>query len=236
MSETAAKSIPILAEVQHEDASITGYSDYTAIRNDILNGNLKRDEQARRVTYNNTEAKPGKWMTLQKLVAGDFQARCLYEPVMAHAVKGLSIGWTVGFVLKALDTAASYFAANTTAGLLWVAFVGLILISMVPSLSKANIAALVVGFLAIKLGMGNLWFAVIAVGIFSILGVAPFGMAVGSVVGLIRKKKLPSAPDAEPEGGRTLLLGFVLPILWGTAFMALYFLWLNPLLYRMLGA
>lgn len=235
MSEAAVKNNPMIAEVQHDDASITSYSDYTALRDDILSGKLARDEQARKVVYVNSVAKPGKWTTVQKLVKSNFQTRCLYEPIMAHAMKGFTIGWVVGFFLKSLDSAVTYFTVNPTAGVLWIIFVGLILISMIPSLSKANMGAMVVGFLAIYLGMGNLWLAAIAVGIVAFLGVAPFGMAVGSVVGLIRKRHLPSAPDAKPEGSRAFLLSFVLPILWGAAFIALYLLWLNPLLYQWLG-
>ena len=232
MSEASPNSNPIIAEVQHDDASITSYSDYSAIHNDILSGRLARGEPARKVVYVSSVAKPGKWITVKELVKSHFPTRCLYEPIMAHAIKGLTIGWIVGVALKALDTATTYFSVNPTAGIIWIAFVGLILISMIPSLSKANLGAMGIGFLAIYLGFGNLWFGIIAVGIVSFLGAAPFGMAVGSIVGLIRRRKLPSAPDAEPEGGRAVLLGIVLPILWGIAFIALYLLWLNPLLYQ----
>ena len=224
-----------IVEAMQDDGQIESYSDYDDLYKDILDGRLSRNQKARQVLYVKTEAKPGKWTELKKIAKLNFKTRCLYEPIHAHTMRGMLIGWLVGFILKGLDTSVLYFQADAGAGLLWLIFFGSFLLSVHPKARRiASFVPIIVGMLAIFRGMGNIWITVIAAGIVSFLGGAPFGMAIGTIVGHNRKRKLPAAPDAEPEGARAYVMGIAVPLMAGTAFLVIYFLWLTPLMVKWL--
>jgi hypothetical protein len=224
----------IIVEIKGNEEQIIGYTSFNGIRDDILNGKITRNQEARRVAYEKGEAKPGKWLTVWKLSKSDFKVRSLYEPVMAHIMKGMMIGFMIGCILKALDTTITFFVVDSMAGIIWLVFAGFTILGSVLKNNTLNMVAMGIGFLSIFLGMGNVFFTILAVMIVGFLGVAPLGMITGTIVGSIRKHKLSAAPDAEPEGSRIFLLGILLPLLWEISFFALYFYWLNPLIFNWL--
>jgi hypothetical protein len=230
MSEVCASKVSVIAEIKGDDGQITGYTNFNGIRDAILNGIIKRNQEARNVVYVKDEAKPGNWIPVWKLAKKDFKARSLYEPVMAYTMKGMMIGFLIGVILKALDTTITFFVINPMAGFLWLIFAGCMVLGSVLKNSTINMVGMGVGFLSIWLGMGNIFFTIIGVMIIGFLGVTPFGMIIGTIVGSIRRHKLPVAPDVGPEGSRVFLLGIMLPLLWEILFIALYIFWLNPLI------
>jgi len=68
----------------------------------------------------------------------------------------------------------------------------------------------------------------------ALLGSFP-GMAIGGLVGLIRKRSLPIAQDAIPEQLGVVLRAVVAPLVGGIGLIASYFLIFNPWLAALLG-
>ncbi len=231
MAQSQAQTASNLTiEVNRKSGETVSYQNHNDLKQAILSGELTRDLQARTITQVKGVAKPGKWRTLEKEAGRNAVTRYLYQPVWAHALRGLLIGWLAGFLIKGADSAITYYMAGFLPGLLWTVFILAIAVSFIPKLYNVMYVAFVAGLIAIIAKFGNLWFGAIAVAIVAFLGVAPFGMAIGTIVGYVRKKKVITAPDAVPEGPRTYWLGIILPVIVGAGFLVLYFMVLNPLL------
>lgn len=217
-------------EVNGKSGETTTYANHNELKQAILNGELKRDLQARTVIQSKGVAKPGKWRTLEKVASRNAITRYLYKPIWAYTLRGLMLGWIIGFLIKGADSAITYFSAGFLPGLLWTIFIAAIALSFLPKLSMLMWLAFVAGFIAIVSNLGNLWFGAFAVALVALLGVAPFGMAIGTIVGYNKKKKITTAPDAMPEGPKAYILGIILPVIVGAGFLVLYFVVLNPLM------
>ena len=223
-------------EVRHTDGQVVGYADFKDMRQAILDGKLLRTQEARVVVYDKKRDKTGKWTNVEKIANSNWQTSILYRPIWAHTMRGMMIAWYVGFVLKVLDTAVLYFQIDSLIGLLWTIFGGAIAVSIVfKKVRWAMPAAVVVGLIAIFKGGGNLWLGALAAGIISFLVAAPFGMTIGTIVGHARRRNLPRALDAVPEGAKPYVLGIVVPLVVSAIFIPLYLLWLNPMIIRWLS-
>jgi len=223
-------------EVRQAEDQIIGYENSQSFHQAILDGKLQRGQEARTITHDKTGAKTGKWISVEKLAGREFRIQSLYKPIWAHTIRGLLIGWFVGFILKALDSAVLYFQINTTTALLWSVFIGATILSFVPKMQKAGSVVMITGLIAIFTGNGNLWLGALSVGIVSLLAAAPFGMVIGTIVGHIRRPGLPKAFDAVPEGIKPYLFGIVLPLLFAVIFIPVYLFVLNPMLINWLNA
>ena len=225
------KAGTLMIEVRRIDSQVVSYEDFKEMRQAILDGKLQRTQEARAVIYDKKGEKTGKWVSVEKVADRDYRTQLLYRPIWAHTMRGMMIGWYVGFILKALDTAILYFQTNSKIGILWTIFT---IASAVGFISKKLrwtwSAAVVVGFIAILIGGGNFWMGALAAGIISFLAAAPFGMAIGTIFGLARRRSLPRALDAVPEGAKPYILGILVPLVVAAVFIPFYLLWLNPMI------
>ncbi len=142
---------------------------------------------------------------------------------------GLIWGAVAGIGLKVLDSFAGLCSANPTIGMLFLLAAGVCAIPRMGWTLMLGIT-LLFNFFAKVNGLPNVNLFVMVLGALfagALLGCFP-GMAVGGVVGLLRRKGLPQAPDARPEGGVFLKL-VVLPTILGAGIWAAYLLWLIPL-------
>ena len=195
------------------------------LRDDILGGRLTSNS----AVAVHAKTADGSWsqatLPLLGIVRGTFKLRVLYEPVWAHALAGLKWGGLAGIGLKLLDTFVRLAVADVGVGVMFLVAAGLCL---VPRLGMgAMIFATIVMSRFTKL---NLFFAV--VGSFvagAALGCLP-GMAVGGVVGLLRRRRLHLAPDALSEGSDVALKAVALPLLGAVGVWALYGLVIVPAL------
>lgn len=81
----------------------------------------------------------------------------------------------------------------------------------------------------------NLWITVLTLMLFGTVFGGPAGMAVATVVGIIRKRRCPRAADASHEGIKPILLGLVIPVIWLGMSIPFYVYWLNPRIYELLS-
>jgi len=230
-----AATTPVI-EIRQIDGQVVRYEDLKDIRQAILEGKLQRTQEARVVIYNKKGENIGKWVSVEKIADRDYRTQILYKPIWAHTMRGMAIGWYVGFVLKVLDTAVLYFQINSRIGLLWTIFAGVSAVGIVSKrLRWALPVALVIAIIAMFIGGGHFWIGILAAGIISFLAAAPFGMAIGTIVGHTRRHNLPIALDAVPEGAKPYILGIAVPLVFAAAFIPFYLLWLNPMIIEWLS-
>jgi hypothetical protein len=192
-------------------------------RKDILDGVLN----AASAVDVHAKTKDGQWSKttspLTQFAKGFFKLRVLYEPVWSHAMTGLTWGALTGIGLKFLDTLILLGSVDPGLAFLFVVVAAVCAIPRIGVLAMIGISIVMMRFAKANLFVTLL--AVMATG--SILGCLP-GMAIGGAIGLGRKKNLPLAPDAKPEGGIMVLKALVLPLLGAAALWALYLFVFNP--------
>jgi hypothetical protein len=199
-----------------------------ALRTAITEG--RHDKDAEVVVHSKTEEK---WSesksTLAELAQNHFPLRVLYQPVWSHAMAGLKWGALVGIGLKLLDTFVLLGSVDPGLALLLLLAAG---VCFIPRLGFG--AVLVMSFVMMKFTQVNL-FLVLGVASLTgaLLGCLP-GMAIGGIIGLIRRSSLPVAKDASPEAPGTAYQAVVLPMVGGGALLAFYLFVFNPWLLGLL--
>jgi hypothetical protein len=211
-----------IIEVKLPNGEVNRYEDHSVLREEIINGTMRRDFRARVITKSDAEEKEVEWSTLEKVVDTSFELQLLYKPVWAHTMKGAVYGALVGILLKALDTTVTLFAIDATAGVVWLLVVGSLF-------AKRWWAPAIAIFVAVKLGIqSNLFITALAVAVVGSVFGAPAGMLIGTIVGICRKRKIPMANDADAEGKRTYVYGLVFPTFFLATMIPLYVFWLIP--------
>ena len=168
-------------------------------------------------------------MILQLLkLDSKLKTRQLRRPVSTHTLRGLLYGGCAGIVLKMIDSACTYFHANTSLGILFAIIgVGALFGTKWPVLWVA------VPFIyrVLPLRSGTATAVVLAVLCSALLGAlfgGPAGMAIGTIIGRIREKKMQKAPDTVAEGSRSILAGLWAPLAFLALATPLYVLWVIP--------
>jgi len=193
------------------------------LRRDVLDGVLNGAS----LVEIHAKSQDGKWVKtsspLAQFAKGHFKLRVLYEPVWAHAMAGVKWGVLTGIGLKFLDTLILLASVN---GKLAVMF---LIVAGVCAIPRVGMPAMIaVSFAMWKFANVNLFLAVVAVMLIgSILGSLP-GMAIGGAIGLVRKKNLPLAGDAQPERRALFVKAVLLPLAGGAGLWAFYLLVFNP--------
>ena len=195
----------------------------TDLRNAVLTGSVPRSSRVCTVAIaSDGAATEGPWTTVETMAKGHSELRAMYRPIWDHTMRFVSYGMITGCVLKGLDTTVLLFSADAGLGVAWLFVVA----SLVAS-TRWPMAPLVAAFLCFKLGVAsNLFVTVLGVAVVGCALGAPAGMLVGTVVGHFRRNRLKVAPDMEPEGRRTYVLGAVLPGVGLTVAVPLY-VWLS---------
>jgi len=198
------------------------YASPRDLREDILRGIVSKSMKARTVAIDkNGKRKESKWSSVERIAAKNAELESLYRPVWAYTMKYLWYGTLAGFVLKALHTTLTIFAADETAGIVWLVVLGSLLF-----IKKWPFAPVVAVIVSSRLVKANLFITVLATMLVGFVFGGPAGMVIGTLVGHSRKGSCPVAPDAEPEGLRPYLLGVVLPLIILAIAVPLY-IWLN---------
>jgi hypothetical protein len=169
----------------------------------------------------------GQWtkasVALRQLVGLDFKLRVLYEPVWAHALAGLKWGALVGIGLKCVETFLRFLTVDPTLAIMFLVTAGICLIPRIGTGIMIGVSILMSKFTKV-----NLFFTVVAVILVGAsLGCLP-GMAIGAVVGYLRRRGLPRASDSTPEPPGLVFKVLVLPIGGSLGIWSLYFLVINP--------
>ncbi len=220
---TLAESVPADApgerfEVVRQNGETVTIASAERLREYILKSYFARNTQVRKVLVDEAGTRTeSAWTALEQL--GDCRPSIdvLYRPIWHRTMKWLWYGVIGGVILKALDTAVFMFEANESVGVLWVAmilglglsvkwhwvkWVAFIIIGGVLKEGKLNVGVLLPMF-------GGALFTTVLIG--ALFG-ALVGMIIGTIIGYCRASSGPRAPDALPEGNKPLTLGLYAPI------------------------
>ena len=216
-------------EVVTSDGTTRQFHDVEHVRREILNGSVGKDWRARvRMDGDQAGDADKKWSSIEDIAGIDFKLESLYRPIRAHAKRGGWIGLLVGIAIKAIDTGLLLSESSRGALLFWLLVGGaLILMSVV---NRGWMVAAAMGFISVKYGVNvfgllGMWFSTALVGGF--YG-GLVGMAIGTIVGYIRRRSLQRATDAQSEGNKPLLTRFAIPLAIVAVAAPLHLLWLNP--------
>lgn len=230
---TAEKPVVQKIEVEFTPEKTRLYDSTDELRDAILRGEVNKTFKARMVQYDDGKPKPDEnWRKVEKIALADAKLRSLYRPVWGYTLRFLGYGALAGIALKSIDTTVTMFALNPEIGILWLLLIGAHILSVKwgPSIPLAWGGLLLLSF---GEGMPNLCFMFFAAGLSTalvgcIFG-APAGMIVGTVVGHLKRKRTPKAPDAGPEGAKPYLVGIILPLGALLVLIPIY-LWFNTMI------
>lgn len=174
-----------------------------------------------------------KTTTLSEFAKKHFAVGSLYQPVWSYAMAGLKWGAVIGIILKSIDSSISLYQTDPVMAFLVTMGV---LIFLIPRFGKMQFVIFYI--LASRYPDTELLLPMILsvalVG--SALGCLP-GMAVGGIIGLLRRRSMPRAYDAVSESGRVIVKAVLLPFLAGFGVVFVYifviFHWLLPWAYNM---
>ena len=209
--------------------SLVVFDSVDGLKNDILQGTVAKGMKVRSVVIDEDgQRTEGAWDSVQNFAVANNAFRSLYRPVWHCTVKFLAYGAIVGCALKAMDTTVTFFRMAPILGVVWLVVLGSLLVAHKWPL--APLAAMAASFYILD-NHTNFFAAVFATMLVGAGFGAPTGMAIGTVVGRLRKGRTRIAPDAVSEGYRPYLLGLVLPL----AFLAVAipcYVWLNMRIYE----
>lgn len=160
---------------------------------------------------------------LAQFAKGQFKLGVLYEPVWSHAKAGLQWGALIGIGLKLLDTLILLVGADPRLAFMFLLAIGVCVIPRVGMVGVIVVSVAMAKFTRANFFVMGLSAALIG----ATLGCLP-GMAVGGLIGLSRRRALPLAKDARPEGEAVLPKAVVFPFLGAAAVWGFYLLVFNP--------
>jgi len=181
-----------------------------------------------------TKNDKGEWnkvtSTITQFSRSHFKLGVLYRPVWSHAVSGLKYGTLIGIVVKLFDTFLMLLQAE--AGMAFL-FLVAIAVCFIP---RVGIGLMVVISLILsRISKVNFFFMALAGALIgAIIGCLP-GMAVGGIIGLLRRDNLPKAKDAEPEENHIVIKSVILPLVFGLLILWFYIFVFNPWLVEALS-
>lgn len=192
-------------EIEFSDGATLRFHTEEDVRDAILRGDVPRGAHIHRLGA----ADGARPTTVEVWAKSSPRVKALYASVWAVTGKGALVGLCVVGALKALDTLIGIAAVNPGAAFIWL-LLGAGLISPKWKLQLMGAAL----FLSFKSGVSwslllGAWAGVMAFA--AVFGVSA-GMAVGTVVGFLRARGLHKARDAEREGLKPLVWGFVTPL------------------------
>jgi hypothetical protein len=220
----------ILIEANNEESVVYRKEELkTKLRQDIQAGKFNKDQH---ITIHQ-KVIGGKWnmkeTTLIEFSKGHFNLRIIYQPVWAHAVAGIRWGVLGGIFLKLIDT---FFFLLTRDLLTAILFLATIAVIFIPKIRWIGFIAMT--FILAKFGSTGLFLTVLTSAVLgAFLGSLP-GMAVGGIVGLIRKNSILLAKDASSEPSGLIFKAVIAPIILGCTLLIIYFLIFNPWLIQVL--
>lgn len=219
---------PVIQKTQVELApdNIRTYNSSDELRDEILRGEVDRTLRARTVQYKDGNPKPDdNWSTVEQIALSESNLRSLYRPVWNYTLRFLGYGALAGIFLKAIDTTVAYCYLDPLLAMLWI----MLIIAHILSVKWGAIIPLawfVLLVLSFHEGMPNFCFifflATLTTAFVGFIFGAPCGMIIGTFVGHLKRKRIPKAPDAGPEGWRPYLLGIILPLVFLLVLTPLY--------------
>jgi tetratricopeptide (TPR) repeat protein len=211
----------------------------------VMQGKVKPDTEVRELRHNLIEARsplPSFRKLSESLAKMSFKARLLFEPpIWTHSVKGAAIAVQIGIITWLTMQAISIAPINPVISAfiliptIWALyqyvpaqikepvhkvlskFPFLIILILIYTLRQYNFEWI---FKSAMIGLQAQLGAVLAG---AILFVFP-GMIVGTIVGAVRKQRLPRSPYAESDKPTVFVKGIIAPII---AFAAVIFLYIQ---------
>ena len=205
------------------------------VRAAILDGTLSRtmkvSQAASPATSTDTQSTDAKVSlasaSVGELAGSSFALRSLYQPVWAHSVRGFWIGVVAGisFWLAQLAWTMFFVVDNPIIGSVLILYLLLIVQAVLPAqqnwvLSRIiwGVVPLIVVMLSVNFGIGTV-FQHIGRGLMmqfgAIVAGAMFGgllgIMVGTLVGIVRRNRVETAPDATDEGRDPVIKGLLIP-------------------------
>ena len=212
---------PALFEVEFSDGATRQFHAEEGVRGAILQGEVPKTALIRKVGA----SAPDQTTTVEIWAKSKPKLKALYAPVWALTMKGAFVGLIVVGTLKSLDTLIGLLAVNPGAAIVWL-LLGAGLISPKWKL-QLMAGALYLSFQS-GINFSLLWGAWMGVLTFTAVFGVSAGMAAGTLIGFLRLKNLPKAPDAANEGRKPLIFGFALPLAAFAVAATLYFQVLMP--------
>jgi hypothetical protein len=161
--------------------------------------------------------------TIETFAKQHFKLGILYKPIWEHAMTGLKWGALTGIMIKLLDTLIGLASVDP---LLAFLFLVAIAVCFIPRIGTIGVIA--ISFLMMKYSSANFFLiGLVAAFTGAILGCLP-GMAVGSIIGFVRKSHLPLASDAKPEPKHYILTKVLIPLIVGVGLILFYLFVFNP--------
>jgi hypothetical protein len=176
-----------------------------AVRAAILRGEVPKAAPIRALGA----SRNSKAIVVEDWARSNSRLRSIYAPVWSSSLKGAVVGLIVVGILKSLDSLVLLFSVNPPAAILWL-LVGAGIFS--PKWKAQFMAAAL--FASFKTGIPfmTLWGAWFGVAAFAAVFGISAGMPVGTIVGLLRAKNHPTAPDANSEGSKPVIWGLAVPL------------------------
>lgn len=159
-----------------------------------------------------------KTTTLGEFGKKNFHVGSLYHPIWSYAKAGLTWGALIGIILKSFDSAYGVYQDKP---ILAICIIVGTLLAMIP---KYGAFPFFVFVFAASRFPDTGYFGITILVVFLVgaaLACLP-GMAIGGLIGWIRRKSLPGAPDAAPEPNSVIVKAIVLPFLAGFIVFCLY--------------
>ncbi len=181
-----------------------------------------------------TKNDKGEWTkvssTITQFTRGYFKLGVLYRPVWSHAVSGLKWGALIGVAIKLFDTFIMLLQVEEGMAFLFLIAIG---VCFIPRIGMGLM--IVVSLILSRLSKVNFFFMALAGALVgAIIGCLP-GMALGGIIGLVRRDNLPKAKDAESEENHVVVKSVVLPLVFGLCIIWFYIFVFNPWLIEALS-
>ncbi len=181
-----------------------------------------------------TKNDKGEWTKANSTVTlfsrGYFKLGVLYRPVWSHAVSGLKWGALIGVAIKLFDTFIMLLQVEEGMAFLFLIAIG---VCFIPRIGMGLM--IVVSLILSRLSKVNFFFMALAGALVgAIIGCLP-GMALGGIIGLVRRDNLQKAKDAEPEENHVVVKSVILPLVFGLLIIWFYIFVFNPWLVEALS-
>jgi len=181
-----------------------------------------------------TKNDKGEWTkvnsSMTQFSRSHFKLGVLYRPVWSHAVLGLKWGAIIGVIIKLLDTFLLLLQVEEGIAFLFLIAIG---VCFIPRIGMGLMV--VISLILSRLSKVNFFFMALAGALVgAIIGCLP-GMALGGIIGLVRRDNLPKAKDAEPEENHVVVKSVILPLVFGLFIIWFYIFVFNPWLVEALS-
>jgi hypothetical protein len=220
-----------LIQIRKPATKISFYRDLGKLRQDIISGQVAGDAECDVTPPGSDRPKS---TTIKKFAQSVFKLDMLYRPVFSFLIRGIIFGCCLGIILQAAFVCShlkQHYPQFASAFFLWILLVFGISV-LLPWRWKPYCWA-VSALLLIQMFRSQFpggFFVPLIAGITlggSLIG-GSIGAIIGTLTGIIFRKRIQTAPDSQPEEMNFYLWGFVFPALVLVAYLVISFMVVVP--------